>query len=212
MKEAFDSYLTIFMHPFRCYDFFIDEMPLPGRELSPIRKISLTESLTISWFIVIIRSFLDLGLLYLAYEGVKLYQNSNPNILSLFNINASFSGYYFLLIKLILETLLFPILTYFWTLFWQYVIKLSGAYLDVEDIDEKSHLIMTNTLTSNLVRIIPIFGDIAYSLLSSVFLYAGIKKNFGLNSRSTLLLLSLPFLIFSFAVLFFFVALTLILI
>jgi hypothetical protein len=70
MKEIFDSYLTIFMHPFKIYDYFAEGIPLQGRELSPIKRLSLTETLSVSWLITIIRSLLDLLILNFALSAV----------------------------------------------------------------------------------------------------------------------------------------------
>jgi hypothetical protein len=202
MKEIFDSYLTIFMHPFKIYDYFAEGIPLQGRELSPIKRLSLTETLSVSWFITIIRSLLDLLILNFALSAVAEYFTDNDNFFTLLGLTSSFAGYYFFLIKLVVETLTFPLITFAWAVFWEFLIKHIGLFLGDEEAEQKAHLIVTNSLTTNFIKIVPIFGDIAQGLLSTVHIFAGMKKSFGLDSKSALLAISLPWLLFSFFVTF----------
>ncbi|MFZ4714139.1 MAG: hypothetical protein ACOYL6_10520 [Bacteriovoracaceae bacterium] len=195
MKALFDSYLTIFLHPFRIYDHFYEGIPLTGRELNPVKRLSLTEVLSVSWLIAIARAFLDLIMLNFVFTSVASYFTNNDDFFTLLGLSTSFAGYYFFLIKLVIETLLFPMLSLGWAIFWEFFLKHLGNFLAVDDAEEKARVIVSNSLTSNFIRIIPVFGDIAQGLLSTVHIYAGLKKSFGLNSKSAFIAISLPFLL-----------------
>jgi hypothetical protein len=209
MKEIFDSYLTVFMHPFKIYDFFSEGIPLQGRELSPIKRLTLTETITVSWLITILRSLFDLMILNFVLSAVSEYFTDNDNFFTLLGLTSSFAGYYFFLIKLVIETLTFPLFAFGWVVFWEFFIKHIGLFLGDEEAEQKAHLIVTNSLTTHFIKIIPIFGDIAQGLLSTIHIFAGMKKSFGLDSKSALLALSLPWLLFSFFVTFFVISIVL---
>ncbi len=208
MREIIDAYLTVFMHPFRIYDYYWFGIPLPGRELNPIKRLTLTESLSFSWLIAITRAFFDLMLLNFAANVVGQYFVDNDDFFTVLGINTSFAGYYFFLIKMVVETLLFPLFTFVWVLFWEFLLKHLGNFLGVENAEEKSHLIVSNSLTSNLIRIVPIFGDMAQGLMATLHLYAGVKKSFELDSRAAALAISMPFLLVAFFITFLVVCLT----
>lgn len=206
MKKIFDAYLTTFLHPFRIHDYFWNGIPLPGHELNPLVPLSFNEGLAFSWLLAIVKGFFDVVLLNLAFMGVSLFQWNNSSEFSIFHFDVSFSGYYFFLIEIIVMTLLFPLTLMLWALFWRFVLNLIGEFLGVEDYQDKSQVIVTNAMTSNLVSVIPMFGGVAKSITSTVHLYAGLKQSFGLDARAAMLALSLPVLAISFASLFIFVS------
>lgn len=206
MKKIFDAYLTTFLHPFKIHDYYWNGIPLPGKELVPFSPLSFNEGLAFSWLIAIVKGFIDVVLLNLAFKGVSFYQWNNSHEFSIFNFDVSFSGYYFFLIQIVVATLIFPLFLLVWATFWKFVLNLIGEFLGVEDFRDKSKVIVTNAMTSNLMSIIPMFGGIAQSISSTIHLYAGLKKSFNLDSRAAMLALSLPVLVISFATLFVFVS------
>lgn len=206
MKKIFDAYLTTFLHPFKIHDYYWNGIPLPGRELVPFVPLTFNEGLAFSWLLAIAKGFVDILLLNLAFMGVSLFQWNNAREFSIFQFDVSFSGYYFFLIQIIIATLLYPIFILIWAQFWKFVLNLIGNYLDIEEYEEKSNIIVTNALTANLMSVIPMFGGVAQSISSTVHLYAGLKKSFNLDARAAMLALSLPVLAISFVCLFIFVS------
>lgn len=206
MKKIFDAYLTTFLHPFKIHDYYWNGIPLPGKELISFSPLSFNEGLAISWLLAIIKGFMDVLLLNLAFKGVSLYQWNNAREFSIFNFDVSFSGYYFFLIQIVIATLICPLFLLVWAKFWVFVLNLIGEFLGVEDYQEKSNIMVTNAMTSNLLSIIPMFGGIAQSISSTVHLFAGLKKSFQLDTQAAMLALSLPVLAISFISLFVFVS------
>lgn len=206
MKKIFDAYLTTFLHPFKIHDYYWNGIPLPGRELSPMIPLSFNEGLAFSWLIAVLKGFIDVVLLNLAFQGVSLFQWNHSKEFSIFNFDVSFSGYYFFLIQIVVAVLVYPVFLLIWAKFWMVVLNLIGEFLEIEDYRDKSSVIVTNAMTSHLLSLIPMFGGAAQSVSSTIHLYAGLKKSYGLDSRAAMLALSLPVLVISFVGLFMFVS------
>lgn len=208
--DILDSALTNFLHPFRIYDYYWSGISLPKREFTPVKKLSLTEGITFSWFIILVRGFVDLILLNLAFMGVSYFQKSHQTLFSIFDFDITFSGYYLMLIELIFLILVFPLWTLMSCLFWKFFFTKIGEFFKDEQSDEKAELIVTTALSANFLKVIPIVGDALYSLYHPFMLFAGFKKSFDLSHRSAIMAMSIPFLLMATFGIFIFICLMLI--
>ncbi len=73
----------------------------------------------------------------------------------------------------------YPLLTLLIIQFWEVTIKIFGRLLqneDAETIDQKAKTIMSVSLSSHILLIVPILGGMAQNFASLVLLYAGLRK------------------------------------
>jgi len=177
ISELFSSYITYLVHPFKSHQALIDGY---SNEMSYVpRKLSIYEALSASWAFVVINGILRILLLNFILLAFVKVSDSTGGLLSQLTSQNEFSGFYFLVLSTILDVIFYPLLTLILIQFWEITIKIYGRLLhqeDSEQIDEKAKTIMSVTLSSHILLIVPIIGGMAQSLASMILLYAGLRK------------------------------------
>jgi hypothetical protein len=102
---------------------------------------------------------------------------------------------------IILEVILFPLTLWFYAKFWGVVIRFFGDVFDVKgDCTNISEQIVNHSLSSHFFLIIPIFRELAKHVSSLMLIYAGLKRNMGLSTIQSLIVLLSPVMLLLFII------------
>jgi hypothetical protein len=178
------TYIHYLIHPFKTHDYFLSP---EGYEGFKPEKLSVYESLGTSWIFVVINGLFRIIILnYVLFTFYQVFLEDSALFAELININ-EYPGFYLLVLSTILDIIFYPLFGFFIIQFWEVVIKLFARLLEVPgDITGKVHDILAVKLSSNILRIIPIFGGPAQGLASIILMYAGLRKQ--LNASPVLCL------------------------
>lgn len=73
-------------------------------------------------------------------------------------------------------------------------------YEDEEEIEERCEEVVANSLTAHTFLVIPIVGDFLQKFSFLIYLYAGLRRNLGLNVFQSLLILMCPLILILLAI------------
>ena len=153
-----------------------------------IRPLQMTEAIVLSWIFKIISGIFVFMLLScseyltLIHPQIRLAEPSK-----IFIIYLGFS------------TALFPVKLMFMMAIWKGVIRIFAApYLEEGEIENHLDKVLSHSLSSNVMMMIPFVGPIFQELLWPYYLFAGLKNTYQLNffqSTSFFLLLAVFFIL-----------------
>lgn len=198
MKSIVDviySYFLYLTHPFKTHDMFMKPYLYEEKEYIP-QKLTIYESLGTSWIFVVINGVFRIFIVNLLILGfIKLMNPTEGIFLDLYD-GDKFIGFYFLVLSTILDVIFYPLFGLFLIQFWEFVIKMMSKILPVEgDVDEKAKMILSVSLSSHILMIVPIFGDMAQKLANFILMYAGLRKQLNYSPSVCLCILFSPLLI-----------------
>ena len=192
-KDYFYSFFTYLMHPYRTHEYFKHNIPMPGNKFAPL-KMDIYEALSLSWIFALINGFVRVILIYLIFQLVSGFLNQGT-VLSMGGIQLS--GHYFIILSTVIDVIFFPLFTLFVIQFWEFMIKLFARLLDYQgNAEEMASQVMAVSLSSHILSIVPIFGDIIQKIVAVFLMYAGLRKNLEASHGVCMVIISMPFLIF----------------
>ena len=187
------SYIHYLIHPFKTHDYFLAPDDYQG--FKPL-KLSVYESLSASWvFIVINGLFRIITLNFILVAFYELFLEDSALFSEMINIQ-EYPGFYFLILSTILDVIFYPLFGFFIIQFWEVIIKIFGRLLEVKgDLTEKAHAILSVKMSSQILKIIPIFGGPSQSLASMILMYAGLRKQLNASPVLCLCIIFSPFVL-----------------
>ena len=195
--QILKTYFYYLIHPFKSHR-LLKEAAARGEE-GEILSLSLYESLGASWMFIVIGAMARIILL----NGVILLflnmLDPASGLLSKFYDGDKFTGFYFLVLSAVLDVVFFPLVTLFIVQFWEFVLKTFAKMAGLgENADEKARTVLSVALSSHVLQVIPVFGDMAQKLALFVQMYAGAREQLGFSRSLTLCALFTPVLLLLF--------------
>ncbi|MCP4912196.1 MAG: hypothetical protein GY909_03675 [Oligoflexia bacterium] len=209
MTEVLNLYFNCALHPFAQQEYFRkrrligrydNQLSLVDEEnLEEVKKATKTEGLTIiealscSWLMYFFKAFYDLMALYLGWSAFQIFQGDNLDLFAYQEAGQKIAIY-----SILLKVVLFPLFLWFYTKLWINIIKMSNhIFGDEVDIDHVAEQIVHSSLSTHIFLVIPFFGEVVQFFTSLFYIYAGLRRNLGLNKFQSLLVLLTPaFLVF----------------
>lgn len=189
------TYFYYLIHPFKTHQ----ALKSGEAASSGILALSVYESLGASWVFIVISGMLRIvlinGLILLFVDMLE----PASGLISKFYDGDKFAGFYFVILTTILDVIFFPLITLFVIQFWEFVLKafarLAGAAGDVEG---KIASILSVSLSSHILQVVPVFGDMAQKAALFAQMYAGIREQLEFSRSLTLCVLFTPVLVLLF--------------
>ncbi len=193
LKELFETYFMVLVHPFRIHYQFRHQIALPGFVGQIFEPLKLSEAVSISWFFAMLRGLFKILILNFFLQSFLEMQSEDYPLLQEIVLSSGLSTYYFLLFSAALDIIFFPIATLVITEFWAWVIRSYSKWLNPEAPHEEiADQITTHALSSNLFQIVPVLGDIIQPMLYLFLIYAGLRTNLGASRSLAMVIISTP--------------------
>ncbi len=225
MKEMLKNYLMAVSHPFlfeekitqeREQKIVLRSLPdslyeVPKLNDLQVKELEFAPTMAISWVFVCVRAFYSLLSIVLSVQVFDFYQDGGRKLFPmLFSTGNHVEGKMMILLTLA-EIIFFPLTAYVYVGLWKFIIKLCGRLFGAEgDLDEKAEQVAHHSLASHCMLIVPVFGNLAHYVTSSIIIYAGMRCNLKLSRLQSLFVLLGPFIaVFLLSMLLFFSAMIL---
>lgn len=184
--ELLSTFFTYFLHPFKKH-----EAIMQGEE----KAMDLYTSLGLSWIFVVFNGMIRVFFILLIIRAFLAFENDSNNVLSqLLFEKGEYTGFYFLILTTVLDVIFYPILTLFFIEFWMFIIKFYAKLMGESEIDTKATNVMSLSLSSNIMLVIPLFGEIAQKISSMAIIYAGMRKQLNFSTGLCIVVLMTPVL------------------
>jgi hypothetical protein len=172
------------------------------------KSFALVDVVLMSSFFRIIHCGYVILALFLGHLTFAMIENNHPAMSLLFGLNSLVERGVFL--TAIVGVIIFP----FFSLGYYFLLKrfmifscgLFRAKSDSQDsvsssqeleIEKSIHQIIVTSFSSNTFLGIPFFGDAIRHIYAAIILYAGLRTSLGLGRDQSLVILALPFIVFS---------------
>ncbi len=216
MNELLNNYLHACLHPWLTHDLLnlrrkqrnvrretpaleiVGEDTLVAQRVkSEEEKVGVTfhEAMSISWIFAIFHAtYLLIGMTM----GLNSNEWAGEEFAGMMN-SASAGIMAYSVFSLLLNVVLFPL--YFWLYgrFWINLLKICTNVFekieDEEEVESRCEEVVAQSLTSYTFLVIPIIGDFLHKLSFLIFLYAGLRRNLGLNLFQSITILLCPLLL-----------------
>jgi hypothetical protein len=214
MIAIINDYIAAFLHPFKTHESIrlnrelaknkMSERPLSiaGEEHAEDAEhldkegLSFVEVLSISWVMAIINGIYSIGLSYLGFLTSDALDETE-SLSFLVSGDLSVEGQKILVSWAIVQAIFFPVTLWFYSKVWMVIIKFFGSLFDFEgNLEKVSAQIVNHSIVTNFFLIIPIFGEVVRHFSSIIYLFAGLKKNMGLSTLQSLIVVCSPLFIF----------------
>lgn len=189
--NIFYSYLMYLIHPFKTHDFLRGKDS--GEDLG-LMRLSLYESLGTSWVFIVFNGLIRILLINFVLILFYQFTSANDGLLSQLVQSENTTGFYFLILSTILDVIFYPVLTLIVVHFWEFIMRGYARVLGQEgDIETQARDVLTVSLSSNILMVIPIIGDLAQKIVSIFLIFVGLKKQFGMSGSLIICILMTPF-------------------
>lgn len=194
LVNIFTTYFHYLIHPFRTHEYFMYPDRFPNIS---ILRLSPYESLTTSWVFVLFNSIFRIIILnFVLHYFFDLAKNSDFAIIEMLNLE-EIPGLYFIVLSSIVDTIFYPLFGIFLIQFWELVIRFFGNLSGVEgDLTQKASDILSVSLSSKILTIIPFVGGALESMASLILMYAGLRSQLHTSVALSICILFTPILLF----------------
>lgn len=182
----------VLVHPFQIHHQFRHNVTLPGHS-EKYAPLKLAEALCVSWVFAIFR-----GMGKILLINIFLYSFFNNQVESLpfikdFIHSSGVSTYSLLIFWASIDIIFFPIKTLVMIEIWNWVIRFYAGRLNPNlPREEIADQITVHSLSSNLIFMIPVIGEIFQSFIFIFLMYAGLRSNLGASRSLALVILLTP--------------------
>ena len=179
------SYVFVLIHPFRSHEYFRC-LRNSGRRhvLEKLKPLSLEESVSVSWIFEILGA-----LYYIVSIYAVVYSGKNVHGF-LFLSNVALVG------ATLAWILFFPFFTWIYVKVWMFLINFFARIYGIEgDIKQAIAEVMSSSLSSNFLMVIPFFGDAIRRPGQMILIFAGLRRNIGMTTIQSVFVLIAPALI-----------------
>jgi len=214
MTSIVTDYILAFLHPFRTHEHLrlkrenvrsnlkgtpltiASEDTLVEESIEEARGLSFVEVLSVSWILAIINGIYSIGFIYFGYMTSDALSDTE-SLSFLISSTFSFETQKVLVSWSILQVVLFPVTLWFYTKVWVVIIKFFGNLFEFDgDVEQVTFQIVNHSIVTNLFLIVPIFGEMVRHFSSIVYLFAGLRKNMGLSTLQSIIVVASPLFIF----------------
>ncbi len=191
LRDHLHIYGFSLMRPGRVHDWLRRGVPLwEGAELP---RPGLTEFLGMSWAMAVVQGMSKLLLANLLIQAFLSFQNEGGAFFSLVETQDGLWPYYVLVFSTALDIVFFPILTLVITGFWNFVIRIFGGFLGLEeDREERAEQITTVALSSHAFLLLPVLGPFLQKIAWFFLAYVGLRRNLGASRSLSVVILLTP--------------------
>lgn len=193
LKDIFETYLMVLVHPFRIHQQFRYRLPLHEHDGKIYTPLTLAESLGVSWVFALIRGIARILILNIFLSAFLSLQSEEFPILQDFIKTSGASSYYFFLFSAALDIVFFPVTGLIATEVWAWIIRKYSEWLNPDAPHEEiADQITTHALASNLFSVVPFIGDVVQGILYYFLLFAGLRSNLGVSRSFAAVILLTP--------------------
>lgn len=215
MKELFQTYLMSLLRPFVTQERLRLQREAGMRNTSRVvslfgeaprvnefetdSSLTFVDAMSMSWMLSILKALYAIIAMLIGLEwlGVMGEEGSYIKGLRFWSDRAQTITVF----MIILEIILFPLTLWFYAKFWGVVIRFFGDVFEVEgDCTHISEQIVNHSLSSHFFLVIPIFGELAKHVSGLVLIYAGLKRNMGLSTIQSFIVLLSPLMLLLFII------------
>lgn len=215
MKELFQTYLMSLLRPFATQERLRSQRVAGMRNSSEVvslfgeapevnefetdSSLTFVDAMGMSWILSILKAVYAITamLIGLKWLGVMGEEGSYIRGLQFWSDRAQTITVF----MIILEVILFPLTLWFYAKFWGVVIRFFGDVFDAQgDCAHISEQIVNHSLSSHFFLIIPVFGELAKHVSSLVLIYAGLRRNMGLGTIQSFIVLLSPLMLLLFII------------
>jgi hypothetical protein len=192
------NYLEVFLHPFRTQGELrrlrIEQqskvVSIADVSQGPI-NLSITETVSISWLFALFRTFYTMVSIQF---GFHLFQflDTDSNLKTLLLPNIKYSGQRIVVFMVLLEFVFFPLFVYFYIKFSTIVIRFFANLFETDTDEHTIEQTISHSLSSNILLLIPIFGNFLRLLTAIIHLFAGLRNNFGMSRLQAVVVMISP--------------------
>lgn len=192
MFDTFKNYLYAVIHPFAVHEMLAKE-DIGSQEAVDGVRISMSESILISWIFSIFKGILDLLQLSVAASTVNYMLPKGMPLDGIFSqFQTNFASWY-LVAAIFIEVILFPVITYFFIEVERFIIGFYLKFIQIEeDNDKVIDDIIVVSLSSNIVKFVPFVGGFLHQALSWFLFYVGFRKRLKQGRVASALLVLAP--------------------
>ena len=217
MKELFSKYINIFFHPFishgelRSKRLDIDH----GQVLSVVEgaefnrgkvvldegdsgEVTFTEALGVSWVFMMIKTFYSLIFIHIGIHFFQ-YLGDHTEFKKILLPGLQVGSQKLSLFIVLLEVAIFPLFVWIYVKFWSVIIRFFSNLFETPNSEEGVRQVVNYSLSSHFFYLIPIFGELGKHVSSLFLIFAGLKRNLGLNNLQSLLVIVSPLIMFMMA-------------
>ena len=179
------TFLSTFMHP--------------TRTQKEGERSSFLEVLGYSWSLHFLNALYSVAAIYLGILSYEYLSTSSDFSHLLFEtLQLKFKK--FSLMSILFQVIFYPFIFQFGHKFWIFLIKFYAQIFDYEEDENHSEEVLiddivTTSFTSNLLLIIPIFGNVLSTLAQGLYLFMGLKKKLSFTNTQAFLVLITPLFI-----------------
>ncbi len=217
MNELLTNYINACLHPWLTHDLLnsrrkqsrvrreAPQLELVGEEIPPVAEVvepeaqrvgvSFHESMSISWIFTIFQAtYVLIGITM----GLNSIEWAGEDLSALMD-NAAVGLTAYSIFSLMLKVVFFPLFFWVYGRFWINILKvfinIFEKFESEEEIESRCEEIVANSLTAHTFLVIPIIGEFLQKFTFLIYLYAGLRRNLGLNLFQSILVLLCPLLI-----------------
>ena len=191
--NIFTTFFHYLVHPFRTHEIFMYPERFPNENLL---RLSPYESLSTSWIFVLINSIFRIIILnFILVLFYDLARESDFAIMDLINLE-EVPALYFIVLSSIIDVIFYPLFGIFLIQFWELIIRFFGKLNGVQgDLTQKAADIMSVSMSSKILSIVPFIGGGLESLASLILMYAGLRTQLNASVSLSLCILFTPVLL-----------------
>lgn len=211
MMALLYSYVLSFLHPFKNQK-GLHELRMRGEELAGVRSLRLAEGdqvptaleleeksvlkfeeiLGVSWFFAVIEGFYAILTIHM---GQVFFQNlSSPNEIALFlPVDTAMYTQRALLTAALAKVTFFPIVFWAYSKLWKILIQFFANLFQVDgNLNKMTDQVVNQSMTSDLMLAIPIFGRMLRHLFGLVHIFAGLRENMRMSVLQSVVVILSP--------------------
>lgn len=197
MSDTITNYFYYLMNPFiahRKRRLMREGHGVEG-EIAPL---SYTESITMSWFFVMMEAFVILFFIHLAKTTEMYVMRKFFGLESIFSSVKLIADSWYI-IGAVLSVVFYPLFSYFYILLCRSVLKICLELFnhEMENKEEVVDEVISSSFVSSPLLMFPIFGKFFKNIALTIYLYAGLRENLLLSKKQSLLVILTPFILIS---------------
>jgi hypothetical protein len=214
VKELFRNYINIFFHPFISHEELRSKRSdidhghvlsvVGGAEFNRGKvvldegnsgEVTFTEALGVSWVFLMIKTFYSLIFIHIGIHFFQ-YLGNHTEFKKILLPGLQVGSQKLSLFIVLLEVALFPLFVWVYVKFWSVIILFFSNLFETPNSEEGVRQVVNYSLTSHFFYLIPIFGELGKHVSSLFLIFAGLKRNLGLNNLQSLLVIVSPLIMF----------------
>lgn len=209
MNESLSLYLENFLHPIRSAKESYEQRvfsatrplviaPSDEEKIHDKNSPSFEETLTISWVFYICQAFyaliaIHIGIVFSNSIGLEFGEVGEKLGISINGLHEKV-----LLFGILLKVVLFPLSYWLVCRFWMFIIKFFGELFGIDgNVENISEEIVNSSMSSNILLIIPIFGEFFKWFFSIFYIFLGLRYNMRMSIIQGAIVLLAPIFVFS---------------